>query len=293
MKSKDAWPAAMPFDFAQGERGESDRSSPLCPGTSPILLPSRTREGESRPILLRPILLPSRLREGLGEGAQLNAPSRVPLPPTPSRTREGESRPILLPRGSPARFVSPPACGRGWGRVAQRRRCPCRCARRARVQPLDPRLLHFARGLRAHSTDAERILWALLRNKRLAGLKFRRQHPFGFYVLDFYCSAARLAIELDGGHHWTEDEQRRDAQRARYLREHRIEILRFSNREVVGETERVLEAIWQRLAERQLPGSRRAGRRSFLLWWTRPGQSGRLTGEAARRRWRCRRPTRS
>ena len=66
-------------------------------------------------------------------------------------------------------------------------------------RPLDPRLLAFARELRRQQTDAEAVMWSLLRDRRLAGCKFRRQYPLGPYVLDFYCQEARLAIELDGG----------------------------------------------------------------------------------------------
>ena len=62
-------------------------------------------------------------------------------------------------------------------------------------------LLAFARELRQNETDAERLLWRLLRNRSLAGAKFRRQHPFPPYVLDFYCHELKLAIELDGGQH--------------------------------------------------------------------------------------------
>ena len=62
-------------------------------------------------------------------------------------------------------------------------------------------LLAFARELRQNETDAERLLWRLLRNRYLAGAKFRRQHPFPPYVLDFYCHELKLAIELDGGLH--------------------------------------------------------------------------------------------
>ncbi|MCZ7681749.1 MAG: endonuclease domain-containing protein [Sandaracinaceae bacterium] len=123
----------------------------------------------------------------------------------------------------------------------------------ARVQGLDPRLRDFARALRGQATDAERILWSLLRNRRLGGLKFRRQHPIGPYILDFYCVRARLAVEVDGGQHWTEPQQQRDAVRAKLLCARGVEVLRFSNREVLHETEAVLEVIWMRLMARAGP----------------------------------------
>jgi Protein of unknown function (DUF559) len=61
--------------------------------------------------------------------------------------------------------------------------------------------MNRAQLLRKRATDAERILWRDLRNRNFAGYKFRRQHPFDRYILDFYCPAAKLAIELDGGGH--------------------------------------------------------------------------------------------
>jgi very-short-patch-repair endonuclease len=71
--------------------------------------------------------------------------------------------------------------------------------------------LAFARHLRRTATDAERALWAKLRNRQLAGLKFRRQHPLGPYTVDFVCFERRLVIEVDGGQHAEAAEQ--DAQR--------------------------------------------------------------------------------
>jgi very-short-patch-repair endonuclease len=59
------------------------------------------------------------------------------------------------------------------------------------------------RALRGRATDAERLLWRLLQARQLLGLKFRRQHPVGPYIVDFYCADRRLAVELDGGQHFT------------------------------------------------------------------------------------------
>ena len=64
---------------------------------------------------------------------------------------------------------------------------------------LPTELLERARALRREATDAERLLWSLLRDRQFLGLKFRRQHPLGGYIVDFYCHEARLGIELDGG----------------------------------------------------------------------------------------------
>ncbi|CAI8743495.1 type I restriction enzyme, S subunit [Methylococcus capsulatus] len=74
-------------------------------------------------------------------------------------------------------------------------------------------ILDFARELRHRMTDAEALLWRLLRNRQLAGVKFRRQHPFPPYVLDFYCHDHKLVVEIDGGQHNEEAGQRHDARR--------------------------------------------------------------------------------
>ncbi|MCM8614225.1 DUF559 domain-containing protein [Accumulibacter sp.] len=105
----------------------------------------------------------------------------------------------------------------------------------------------FARQLRATQTDAEDLIWSLLRNRRLADAKFRRQHPLGPYVVDFYCHEKRLAIELDGGQHSEEAAKAHDARRDDYLAGHGIRVLRFWNNQVLAETESVQEVIWQAL----------------------------------------------
>ena len=77
-------------------------------------------------------------------------------------------------------------------------------------KPIDPHLLKLARKLRKQQTDAEQLLWQLLRNDNFCELKFRRQYPVDPYVLDFYCHEARLGIELDGGQHNVSDKKRTD-----------------------------------------------------------------------------------
>ncbi len=98
-----------------------------------------------------------------------------------------------------------------------------------------------ARNLRQRSTDAERLLWRHLRDRQLAGLKFRRQHPLGNFIVDFVCVEHQLVIELDGGQHATQ--QQEDAHREAFLMGLGYRILRFWNNEVLGNTEGVLEAI--------------------------------------------------
>jgi very-short-patch-repair endonuclease len=100
-----------------------------------------------------------------------------------------------------------------------------------------------ARGLRRASTDAEQKLWAHLRNRQLRGAKFRREHPIGPYIADFFCLEAKLIVEVDGGGHATEAQRRADAARAAYLENCGYRVLRFWNNEVIGNIDGVLERI--------------------------------------------------
>ncbi len=104
-------------------------------------------------------------------------------------------------------------------------------------------LLERARELRGDQTDAEAVLWCLIRNRQM-GVKFRRQHPVEPSVLDFYCPSLRLAVEVDGGQHYDEAAIARDATRSAALAERGIRVVRFSNREVLQETSAVAEALW-------------------------------------------------
>ncbi len=117
-----------------------------------------------------------------------------------------------------------------------------------RYPDIPANLRTFARNLRKEQTDAENLLWALLRDRRIGGAKFRRQHPVEPYVLDFYCHDAKLAIELDGGGH--AQQPRQDVKRDEYLAGKGIETLRVWNNQLLSETESVLEAIWNKLAEK-------------------------------------------
>lgn len=101
------------------------------------------------------------------------------------------------------------------------------------------------RDLRKNLTDAEHLLWSRLRNNQLRGLKFRRQHSVGNYILDFYCSAKRLAIEIDGSQHM--EQQQYDEERNTFLQSKDIHTLRFWNNEVIGNIDGVLEKITQEL----------------------------------------------
>ena len=109
--------------------------------------------------------------------------------------------------------------------------------------------LKFAQELRKNQTDAEDLLWGLLRERRLGGFKFRRQHPLGSYYLDFYCHEAKLAIELDGGQHNTDEGRQHDQHRTRRVADEGIRVIRFWNHDVLGDIDTVLEAIWSALHE--------------------------------------------
>jgi len=110
--------------------------------------------------------------------------------------------------------------------------------------------LTFARQLRTKSTDAEKRLWRLLRDRRFNEFKFRRQYACGIYFLDFYCTVAKLAVELDGGGHGFPDQRTRDEKRNEFLTRLGIKVLRFWNHQMRGELEAVRFEIWHALMER-------------------------------------------
>ncbi len=107
-----------------------------------------------------------------------------------------------------------------------------------------------ARRLRHEQTDEEKELWRALRAGRFAGFKFRRQHPLGEYILDFYCPAAKLSIELDGFQHGLPEQRRRDEQREKFLVSKGIEELRFWNHQWRANREVILLEIWNALHRR-------------------------------------------
>ena len=99
----------------------------------------------------------------------------------------------------------------------------------------------FARGLRRQPTRAEEILWARLRGSRFHGTKFKRQVPFDRYVVDFYCHAAKLAVEVDGKQHaWFAEY---DRGRTEVLERLGVRVLRLGNDEVCGDLDSALERI--------------------------------------------------
>ena len=102
-------------------------------------------------------------------------------------------------------------------------------------------LVQRARQLRREMTHPEHKLWSRLRNQGLAGLKFRRQHPVGRYIVDFACEAKKLAIELDGDSH--EGRYTYDIQRQKFIEQLGYRVVRISNDEVLYEIDSVLDTI--------------------------------------------------
>jgi very-short-patch-repair endonuclease len=122
------------------------------------------------------------------------------------------------------------------------------------------RTKEFARKLRREMSLPEVILWQHIRGGRLEGLRFRRQHPMGAYVLDFYCDAAKLAVEVDGSHHTLGDNPARDLERDAWFAARGIETLRIPAPNVLadphGPLASILEVARERLAG--APGHRPA-----------------------------------
>ena len=110
---------------------------------------------------------------------------------------------------------------------------------------LDPQLLLFAKSMRHTATDAEHILWQLLRAKRFMNLKFRRQHVIAPYIVDFYCHKLGLVIELDGSQHGTDQGKEYDAERTKFLEALDLMVVRYWNHDVLSRTDVVLGDLWK------------------------------------------------
>ena len=158
-------------------------------------------------------------RSVVGEGAGIPFPASAHTPPSTS-----------------GRTLSPLPPGEGPGVRGE-----------GKMLPIPADILKHARSLRSNQTDAEQLLWGLLRGRRLAGRKFRRQHPIGRYILDFYCHEDRLAVEVDGGQHNDEKKKLHDDRRSRFLREQGIRVVRFWNHDVLLQTDSVLESLWEEI----------------------------------------------
>ncbi len=113
---------------------------------------------------------------------------------------------------------------------------------------------HLRRELRSHGTTAEAALWNMLKGKKIAGLQFRRQYSVGNHILDFYCPALKLAIELDGDYHYHMAQPDRDWKRdGELLEQYGIKTLRFENKIVFQHPESIRFAIMQEVTAQNLP----------------------------------------
>jgi len=130
----------------------------------------------------------------------------------------------------PKRAIRPPDVGQGKESLLMDRHATGNgIIARQRQAPI---LVERARQLRRRATDAERQAWELLRGRRFRGLRFRRQQVLGPFIVDFYCAALRLAIELDGPIHDEEGHPVRDAERDRYLEELGVRLVRIRNEDL-------------------------------------------------------------
>lgn len=108
------------------------------------------------------------------------------------------------------------------------------------------------RTLRRNMTDSEKLLWQKLRGCQIKNYKFRRQHPFSDYILDFVCLEAKLVIELDGGQH---NESVKDVLRDQALAKAGFRVMRFWNNQVMTELDAVVEKIWLEIEKSTPPPS--------------------------------------
>ena len=106
-----------------------------------------------------------------------------------------------------------------------------------------PEQLEQRKKLRHKSTPEEKALWLLLKGKQIEGLRWRRQFSIGCYILDFYCPAAKLCIEIDGIQHQSEENVEHDRRREAYLSREGIKVIRFPNCSVWSDSDMIIATI--------------------------------------------------
>ena len=106
-----------------------------------------------------------------------------------------------------------------------------------------PSVFKKAAMLRSSMTPAEKHLWTRLRKNQLNGFRFRSQHPISEFVVDFYCHEAKLVVEVDEAYHENHIQKEYDENRDYILKEFGLKVLRFTDRQVIGETQSVLQTI--------------------------------------------------
>ena len=115
-----------------------------------------------------------------------------------------------------------------------------------------PETFQKAKELRQNLTKAERVIWEFLRKKETLGYRFRRQHPLGIYILDFYNHKLKLCIEIDGSYHNQREQQGKDAEREEYLKYNGINTVRFTNNQVLNHTQDVIDNLRRIINETQV-----------------------------------------
>ena len=137
-----------------------------------------------------------------------------------------------------------PLCKKGWGDFDFLPLCKKGVGGDSEMLYYNKNLKHVSQKLRGSMTDAELLLWSKLKGKQLKGLQFYRQKIIGNYIADFYCSRARLVIEVDGGQHYTDAGRTADAVRDRYMQSLGLRVLRYSDNDVLTNIAGVVESIY-------------------------------------------------
>jgi very-short-patch-repair endonuclease len=115
----------------------------------------------------------------------------------------------------------------------------------------DAETFRKAEVLRRNMTKEENLLWERLKDRTQFNAKFRRQHPINIYIADFYCHPLKLVVEVDGGYHIPEEQQKFDRERERDFRLLGIQVIRFTNSDIVNRMDYVIRIIHETIDERQ------------------------------------------
>lgn len=110
-------------------------------------------------------------------------------------------------------------------------------------QTVKNKKVELSRQLRKNMTKAETVFWNAVKNKKLFGLKFRRQQIIDGFVVDFYCNSLRLCVEIDGEIHDQEEQKEYDVERDKKIKSHDLKLLRLTNDEVINDFEKVIQKI--------------------------------------------------
>jgi very-short-patch-repair endonuclease len=115
-----------------------------------------------------------------------------------------------------------------------------------------PDIFEKAAILRENMTEAEKLLWEKLKDRRLFHYKFRRQHPIDIFIVDFYCHPIRLVVEIDGGYHLNSEQKEYDIGRSAELENWELKIIRFANNEIFKNLDNVVAKIQKEIVQRDV-----------------------------------------